>query len=69
MATRDEIYDEAHDGLTWDASKGAYRVQPDSPWDDDIDGVWRDEQGIWADGDKVAESFQFNMREAGLGDA
>lgn len=64
--TRDEVYDEVYRGLDWDASKGAYRVAPDSPWDDDIDGVWRDEQGIWVDGDKVAESFQFNLREAGM---
>jgi hypothetical protein len=66
MATRDEIYDEVHAGLTWDQTAGAYRVAPDSPWDDDIDGVYRNEHGIWADADAVNDSFAHNLKEAGI---
>jgi hypothetical protein len=64
--TRDDIYDAVHEGLTWDQGEGAFRVAPDSPWDDDIDGVYRNERGIWADANAVNDSFSHNLKEAGL---
>lgn len=67
MTKLDEIYDEVHQGLTWDQSAGAFQVEAGSPWDDDqIDGVYRDERGIWADANAVNDSFAHNLKEAGL---
>lgn len=66
MATRDGIYDDVHAGLTWDQSEGAFRVEPDSQWDDEIDGVYRNDRGIWADANAVNESFAHNLKEGGL---
>jgi len=65
---RDRIYDEVHEGLTWDQDALAYRVAPGSPWDDNFDGVYRDELGIWANADAVNDSFTHNLKESGLSD-
>lgn len=65
-ADRERVYDEVHQGLTWDQSEGAFRVDEGSPWDDDIDGVYRNERGIWADANAVNDSFAHNLKEAGL---
>ena len=67
QSSRDAIYDEVHEGLTWDQSEGAYRVAPGSAWDDDsLDDVYRNERGIWADANAVNDSFSHNLREAGI---
>lgn len=66
MTTRNEVYDEVHEGLTWDQSEGAFRVEANSPWDADFDGVYRNERGVWADANAVNDSFAHNLKEAGL---